>query len=60
VIVSWWERNQTANEPVARISTDNGQTFGDVLKLATNDTIGEKAVEEELVLEKFVIEISYS
>jgi hypothetical protein len=47
VIVSWWERNQTANEPVARISTDNGQIFGDVLKLATNDIIGEKAVEEE-------------
>jgi hypothetical protein len=60
VIVSWWERNQTANEPVARISTDNGQTLGDVLKLATNGTIGEKADEEEWILEKFVIEISYS
>jgi hypothetical protein len=47
VIVSWLERNQTANESVARISTDNGQTFGDVLKLATNGTIGEKADEEE-------------
>jgi hypothetical protein len=27
-------------EPVARISTDSGQTFGPILKLATNGTIG--------------------
>jgi hypothetical protein len=40
VIVTWWERNSTSNEPVARISTDNGVTFGPVLKLATNGTIG--------------------
>jgi hypothetical protein len=24
VYVSWWERNQTANEPVMRVSDDNG------------------------------------
>ncbi len=24
VAVSWWERNQTSNEPVVRVSTDNG------------------------------------
>jgi hypothetical protein len=41
VIVTWWERNQTANTPVARISTDNGATFGPMLMLATNGTIGE-------------------
>jgi hypothetical protein len=40
VVVSWWERNQTAEEPVAKISTDNGATFGPLLKLATNGTIG--------------------
>ena len=41
VSVTWWERNQTSNEPAAKISTDNGQTFGPVLKLGTNGTIGE-------------------
>jgi len=41
VIVTWWERNQTAEEPVVKISTDNGETFGPVLKLATNGTIGQ-------------------
>jgi hypothetical protein len=40
VIVTWWERNATSNEPVARISTDNGKTFGPLLKLAANGTIG--------------------
>src|SRR5919109_1680916 len=36
VVVSWWETNQTSDTPVARISTDGGQTFGPVLRLATN------------------------
>jgi hypothetical protein len=43
VIVSWWETNQTSDTPVARISTDAGQTFGPMLMLATNGTIGEPA-----------------
>lgn len=47
VIVTWWERNQTASEPVARLSTDNGATFGQTLNLATNGTIGEAAEGEE-------------
>jgi hypothetical protein len=47
VIVSWWETNQTSNTPVARISTDAGQTFGPMLMLATNGTLGEAAEEEE-------------
>jgi hypothetical protein len=40
VVVTWWERNQTAEEPVARISTDNGAAFGPLLNLAMNGTIG--------------------
>ena len=40
VVVTWWERNQTANEPVMKTSNDGGQTFGPLIKLATNGTIG--------------------
>ncbi|MDN5867448.1 MAG: hypothetical protein L0H55_08610 [Candidatus Nitrosocosmicus sp.] len=40
VIVTWWERNQTAEEPIMRISTDGGETFGSLLSLAANGTIG--------------------
>ena len=40
VAVSWWERNQTLNEPVIRLSNDNGKTFGPVLKLASDGPIG--------------------
>ncbi|HSE99531.1 MAG TPA: hypothetical protein VLA48_01440 [Nitrososphaeraceae archaeon] len=36
VVVTWWERNQTVNEPVVRISNDGGQTFGETLRLASN------------------------
>jgi hypothetical protein len=46
VMVTWWERNSTSDTPVARISTDAGQTFGPMLMLATNGTIGEAAEEE--------------
>jgi hypothetical protein len=45
VIITWWERNQTAEEPVLRMSSDNGGTFGPLLKLAANGTIGETAEE---------------
>jgi hypothetical protein len=38
VLVTWWETNQTSDTPVARISTDGGETFGPVLRLATNGT----------------------
>jgi uncharacterized protein (UPF0333 family) len=41
VVVTWWERNQTAEELVTRVSTDNGDTFGPLLKLATNGTISQ-------------------
>jgi hypothetical protein len=40
VIVTWWERNSTSNEPVIAISTDTGTTFGSIMKLAANGTIG--------------------
>jgi hypothetical protein len=41
VYVSWWERaNATSNDPVVRISTDNGKTFGPILKLSANGTLG--------------------
>jgi hypothetical protein len=39
VYVSWWERNQTSNEPVMRISNDNGKTFGEIIKLSSNGMI---------------------
>jgi hypothetical protein len=40
VYVTWWERNETSDTPVARVSNDNGATFGQMLMLATNGTIG--------------------
>ena len=40
VYVTWWERNETSDTPVARVSNDNGATFGQLLMLATNGTIG--------------------
>jgi hypothetical protein len=40
VVVSWWETNQTSDIPVARISTDAGETFGELIMLGTNGTIG--------------------
>jgi hypothetical protein len=46
VVVTWWETNQTSDTPVMRVSTDNGATFGPMLMLATNGTIGEAAEEE--------------
>jgi hypothetical protein len=39
VVVTWWERNATSNEPVVTISTDNGTTFAPIMKLAANGTI---------------------
>ena len=41
VIITWWERNSTSNEPVVRISTDEGNTFGPLLKLSANGTISQ-------------------
>jgi hypothetical protein len=41
VVVTWWETNQTKDTPVMRVSDNNGDTFGPLLKLAANGTIGE-------------------
>ncbi len=46
VVVSWWETNQTSDIPVARISTDAGETFGPTLRLAANGTISGTEEEE--------------
>ncbi len=46
VTVTWWETNETSQEPIARTSADNGETFGPIMNLATNGTIGEAAEEE--------------
>jgi hypothetical protein len=46
VVITWWETNQIGDIPVARISTDAGQTFGSVLMLATNGTLNEVEDEE--------------
>ena len=46
VVISWWETNQTSDTPVARMSTDAGQTFNPMLRLAANGTIDSTAEEE--------------
>ncbi len=40
VVVSWWETNQTSDIPVARVSNDAGATFGPLLMLGANGTLG--------------------
>jgi hypothetical protein len=40
VFVTWWDRNATSEEPLLRTSTDKGATFGPIMKLSTNGTIG--------------------
>jgi hypothetical protein len=47
VIVAWWETNQTSDTPVARMSTDGGQTFSPMLRLATSGTISSGIIAEE-------------
>jgi hypothetical protein len=45
VYVTWWERatQEQPRVPVMRVSNDNGATFGPVLMLAANGTIGTAA-----------------
>jgi hypothetical protein len=45
VVVSWWETNQTSDVPVARISTDAGETFGPMIMLGMDGPVS--GVEEE-------------
>jgi hypothetical protein len=48
VYVTWWETNPitVSREPVMRVSNDGGETFGPMLRLATNGTIGSGTEEE--------------
>jgi hypothetical protein len=46
VVVSWWETNQTSDVPVARVSNDGGETFGPMMMLAANGTLGSGEAEE--------------
>jgi hypothetical protein len=43
VIVSWWETNQSSFEPVIVLNGKRGATFGPILKLSNNGTIGTAA-----------------
>jgi hypothetical protein len=52
VIVTWWEHNQTSDIPVARISEDAGETFGPLLMLGANGTIGVTEEEEGETVEE--------
>ena len=36
VYVTWWERNQTMNEPVMKVSNDNGKIFREKIMLSNN------------------------
>lgn len=45
VIVTWWETNETDEIPNMRVSSDNGETFGSILRLGANGTIGEETEE---------------
>jgi hypothetical protein len=40
VVVTWWETNETTEMPVAKISNDFGKTFGPLMELGANGTIG--------------------
>jgi hypothetical protein len=42
VVVTWWETNDTSDTPVMRVSNDMGKTFGPILKLGSNGTLGEE------------------
>ena len=47
VVVSRWEMNQTSDIPVAKLSSDSGATFGPMLRLGMDGTIGATAGAEE-------------
>lgn len=40
IAVTWWEHNQTSLQPVMKVSTDNGKTFGDKIMLSAKGAIG--------------------
>jgi hypothetical protein len=47
VMITWWERNATVNESVAKVSINNGLTFGPMLNLANNGPIENIDIVEE-------------
>jgi hypothetical protein len=48
VYMTWWETSKDGiRDPVIAVSYDNGATFGPVLGLSANGTIGEAAEGEE-------------
>jgi hypothetical protein len=51
VVVSWWETNQTSDIPVARVSNDAGETFGPLMMLGANGTLGSGEAEEVSLVE---------
>ena len=52
VVVSWWETNQTSDIPVARVSNDRGATFGPMVMLAANGTLGSGEAEEIAIVDE--------
>ncbi len=48
--VTWWERNSTSNEPVMRISNDNGKTFAEIIKVSGNSTASLPKYQEDLFI----------
>jgi hypothetical protein len=52
VVVSWWETNQTSDIPVARVSNDGGATFGPMILLAANGTLGSGEAEEIAIVDE--------
>ena len=43
VFVTWWQPMNGKDVPMLRVSTDNGKTFGPILNLSTNGTVGSSA-----------------
>ena len=43
VFVTWWQTMNGKDVPMLRVSTDNGKTFGPILNLSTNGTVGSSA-----------------
>jgi hypothetical protein len=52
VVVSWWEMTQTSDIPLARVSNDGGATFGPMILLAANGTLGSGEAEEIAIAEE--------
>jgi hypothetical protein len=44
--------NQTSDIPVARVSNDGGETFGPLMMLAANGTLGSGEAEEITIVEE--------